>query len=57
MSAEQRSREHFDRMTHAEKAEAIRRLAADRFGDYEIAAATKLSVEMIRAILGQRTST
>ena len=48
-------RKHFDALTRVEQLEAIRRLADAGFGDYEISAATSLSVELVRAIVGSRT--
>jgi hypothetical protein len=51
---DRRARAHFDRLSRDEQVEAIRRLAHEGLGDYEIAHATKLSVEMIRRVLGAR---
>jgi hypothetical protein len=48
---------HFDALTREQQVEAICKLADDGFGDYDIGAATGLSVEQIRAILGERRST
>jgi hypothetical protein len=45
---------HFAKLTRAEQAAAIRRLAADGMGDHTLAHATGLSVEMIRSVLGAR---
>lgn len=47
-----RSREYFDSLTRDEKVAAIRQLASQGFGDYDIAAATRLSVDAIRQSLG-----
>lgn len=54
--SEQRAREHFDRLTHAEQAAAIRRMAADGFTDDTIAHATRLSREMVREIIAARAA-
>jgi hypothetical protein len=45
---------HFLLLSHDEKCAAIRKLAASGVGDHEIAAATMLSVEQIRKIIGER---
>jgi hypothetical protein len=45
---------HFLRLTQAEQAAAIRRLAAEGWSELSIAAATKLSVEMIRRVLAEK---
>jgi hypothetical protein len=42
---------HFLLLTQAEQAAAIRRLAAAGWSEYGIAAATRLSVEMVRRVL------
>jgi hypothetical protein len=56
-AADERARmAHFDTLTRDEQAEAIRQLARDGFGDYEIAAACKLAVEVVRQILGEPRS-
>jgi hypothetical protein len=44
-------RNHFARLTHDQQAQAIRGLAADGFGDHEIATRTGLHVEQIRRLL------
>jgi hypothetical protein len=41
-------------LSHDEQRAAIQRLAQSGMSDHTIAAATMLSVEMIRAILGER---
>ena len=46
---------YFAMLTHDEQRAAIQRMAAQGMSDQTIAAATKLSVEMIRAIIGERT--
>ena len=48
-----REMRNFVTLTRAEQAQAIRGLARAGMSDYGIAAATQLSVEMIRNILGQ----
>jgi len=45
---------YFLLLSHAEQRVSIQRLEASGFSDYAIAGATRLSVEMIRAILGER---
>ena len=47
---------HFLLLTREEQHAAIRRLASAGMNEYSIAAATRLSVEMIRRILGERDS-
>jgi hypothetical protein len=58
MSADRPHREralnYFLLLDHEGQRAAIQRLAAAGTGDYEIAGATGLSVEMIRAILAAR---
>jgi hypothetical protein len=44
---------HFLLLTNEEQRGAIRRLSKSGFSDYGIAAASGLSVEMIRQILGE----
>jgi hypothetical protein len=44
---------HFAMLTEAEQHQAIKRLANCGMADTSIAAATMLSVEMVRQILGQ----
>jgi len=45
---------HWHRLTQAEQAECIRRMAAEGWSDYGIAHATGLAVEQIRRVLGER---
>lgn len=45
---------HFLMLSHDEQRAAIQRLAASGMSDYVIAAATRLSVEMVRTILGEQ---
>jgi hypothetical protein len=45
---------HFQLMSYDEQCAAIRRLASSGMGHYTIAAATGLSVEMVRKILGRQ---
>lgn len=56
MSPEYRAREmhHFTLLSRDDQRAAIQRLARSGMTDYGIAAATALSVEMIRAILGDQ---
>lgn len=49
-----RAHQHFLLMSHEEQVRAIHRLAADGFTDHGIAAATRLAVEQVRRILGER---
>jgi hypothetical protein len=42
---------HFHALERAQQANAIRRLATSGMSDHTIAAATRLSVEMVRRIL------
>jgi hypothetical protein len=44
---------HFLLLDRSEQEVAIRRLAASGMNDYGIAAATRLSVEMIRRVIGE----
>ena len=44
----------FDNLTTDGMVAAVCRLADDGFSDHDIAGTTKLSVEMVRQILGQR---
>lgn len=44
---------YFALLSRDEQHAAIHRLAASGMGDYGIAAATRLSVEMVRTILGE----
>ena len=55
MSSEPHERElrHFMLLSRDEQRSAIQRLAAGGMSDYTIAAATRLSVEQIRVILGE----
>ena len=45
---------HFMRLSRDEQRAAIHRLATSGMSDYGIAAATALSVEMVRTILGEQ---
>lgn len=56
MSTHPRAREmrHFELLDRDEQRSAIQRLATSGMSDHTIAAATMLSVEMVRAILGER---
>ena len=54
MNAKQSARQHFDALSRDEKIKAIYRMSVTGFADYSIATATKLSVEMVRAILAKR---
>ena len=54
MTADQAARQHFDALSRSEKIEAIYRMADNGYGDFSIATATKLNVEMVRQILGKR---
>lgn len=42
---------HFEVLTREEQENAIRSLADDGMSEYQLAAATRLSVEMIRRVL------
>jgi hypothetical protein len=53
MSTDGRHMHYFALLTRDEQHSAIQRLAASGMSEYGIAAATRLSVEMIRAILGE----
>ena len=53
-AADSARRKNFDLMTVEERERAIRRMADEGFHDYDIAAATDLSVEAVREIIGQR---
>lgn len=44
--------QHFAELTREEQADVVRRMAADGVSEYSIASATKLSVEMVRTIIG-----
>ena len=59
MTAARRDRElhHFLLLDHDEQVAAIQGLARSGMGDYTIAAATGLSVEAIRRIIGERNGT
>jgi len=48
---------HFDALSRDEQRAAIQRLALDGMSDYGIAAATRLSVEAVRQILGEQKAT
>ena len=54
MNAEKAARQHFVVLTRDEKIQAIYRMAVTGYADYSIATATRLSVEMVRHILGKR---
>ena len=45
---------HFALLVREQQRNAILRLAGSGMSDYTIAAATRLSVEMVRAIIGER---
>jgi DNA-directed RNA polymerase specialized sigma24 family protein len=53
---EQQSRHQFSRLPHDQQTGAIRSLAADGFGDHEIATRTGLHVEMVRRLLAEGRS-
>jgi len=59
VTADPREREmwHFDALSRDEQRAAIQRLALDGMSDYGIAAATRLSVEAVRQILGEQKAT
>jgi len=57
MSAPPRELMHFLLLTPEERAAAIRRLAAQGWSELSIAAATRLSVEMIRRVLATEAET
>lgn len=44
---------HFAALDREQQEQAVRRLAATGMGDHTIAAATQLSIEQIRRILGE----
>ena len=50
----QRELHHFVILDREQQASAIRKLAASGVSDYGIAAATRLSVEFVRAVIGPR---
>ena len=50
----QRELHHFVMLDRDQQAAAIRRLAASGVSDYGIAAATRLSVEFVRTVIGPR---
>jgi DNA-directed RNA polymerase specialized sigma24 family protein len=52
----QRELRHFLLLDHEQQREAIQRLAMSGMSDHTIAAATALSVEQVRIILGERAS-
>jgi hypothetical protein len=56
MSAESQKMLYFAMLTRTEQAQAIHRLAQSGVSDYGIAAASGLSVEMVRKILGELLS-
>ena len=47
-----RPRMHFETLTRDQQATVVRRLAAEGFSEHIIAAASGLSVEMVRRVLG-----
>lgn len=49
-----RARQHFDALTRDAQADAVRRMADDGYSDYAIAHATRLAVEQVREMLGER---
>ena len=49
-----RARYYFETLTAEEKAAAIRRMADEGHGDYEISAACGLAVEQVRQLLAVR---
>jgi hypothetical protein len=51
-----REMSHFLMMSEADRHAAIQRMAKNGWSDYSIAAATRLSVEMVRKLLGERPS-
>ena len=54
LNADKAARQHFDALTRQEVIQAIWRMADNGTSDGLIAAATKLSVEMVRQILVKR---
>jgi DNA-binding NarL/FixJ family response regulator len=54
--ARERELRHFLLLDRDQQESAIRRLAASGMNDYGIAAATGLSVEMVRRVIGERTT-
>jgi len=52
----EREMSHFLLLSEADRHAAIKRMAANGWSDYSIAAATRLSVEMVRKVLGERPS-
>ena len=50
----QRELHHFVTLDREQQAAAIRQLAASGISDYGIAAATRLSVEFVRTVIGPR---
>jgi DNA-binding NarL/FixJ family response regulator len=51
---DEKAQQHFHDLTSTEQRQAICDLTDAGQGDYIIAAATRLSVEMVRQILGER---
>ncbi len=45
---------HFDELTREQREDAIKRMAAEGWTDHGIAAATRLSIEMVRQVLARR---
>lgn len=43
----------FERLTREQQSEAIRRMLRDGVPEYTVAAATRLSIEMVRRIVGE----
>lgn len=54
MNADKAARQHFVVLSRDEKIQAICRMAVTGYADYSIAAATRLSVEMVRHILAMQ---
>jgi hypothetical protein len=46
---------HFCLLDREQQTKAIQRMAAQGWSDYTIATATRLSVEMVRRVIGQRS--
>ena len=51
LTYDESSRDQFARLPHDEQASAVRNLAADGFGNHEIATRTGLHVELVRRLL------
>jgi len=54
MNTDKAARQHFNALSPDEKVQAICWMADTGYSDYLIATAAKLSVEMVRQILGKR---